>query len=250
MTKCFYVTSCIDVETDIPFTYSKKRSFFSNEERFKQTIYTVNSIKCLCPDAHIFVLDTSKPNQTYEIVLESYSGVQYIPMIDYLNETEYKTITEGTHKTIGELTLIQNFIKNFKFELQEYDYLFKMSGRYFLDHTFDPKVFKRKKIYFKSPLRFEWKDSWNYSMVDQRDKQGDNFLYQYCSVFYGYHASYLDYFENLYSDMMNIISDPDNQHYDIETLMYFLTRKSKKSIIENDVLVNGWDGSFGNFFRY
>ena len=99
-------------------------------------------------------------------------------------------------------------------------------------------------------MRFEWKDSWNYSMVDQRDNQGDNLLYQYCSIFYGYHSSYLEYFENLYSDMMNIISDPGNQHYDIETLMYFLTRKSKKSIIENDVLVNGWDGSFGNFFRY
>lgn len=250
MKKCFYVTSCIDVETDIPFTYAKQRSFFSNEERFRQTLVTVNSIKCLCPDAHVFVIDTSKPNQTYEKIIESYTDVQYIPMIEYLNETEYKVITEGTHKTVGELTLIQNFLKNFKFELAEYDYLFKLSGRYYLDDTFDSKKFKSKKIYFKTPLRFEWKESWNYAMVDRREEQGDNLLYQYCSVFYGYHSSYLDYFENLYSEILKIIDDPNNQHYDIETLMYFLTRKDKKIIIEDNILVNGWDGSFGTFFRY
>ena len=250
MSKCFYVTSCIDVESETPFTYSSQRSFFSNEERFRQTIFTVNSIKCLCPDAYVYVVDTSKPNETYEKILESYVGVQYIPMIEYLNETEYKTITEGNHKSIGEITLLQSFIKNFKFELQEYDHLFKVSGRYFLDNTFDSKKFKHKKIYFKSPLAFRWKDTWNYSMVDRREEQGNDLLYQYCSVFYGYHSSYLDYFEDLYKNILEIIQDPDKKHYDIETLVYFLTRKDKKSIIEDNILVTGWDGSFGTFFRY
>ena len=250
MKKCFYVTSCIDVENNIPFTYSKQRSFFSNEERFRQTVYTVNSINCLCPDAHIFVLDTSKPNQKYKLILESYPNVQYIQMINYLNETEHKIITEGNHKTVGELVLIQNFIKNFKFELTNYDYLFKLSGRYYLDNTFDSKKFKSKKIYFKTPLMFEWEESWNYEMVDRRKEQENNFLYQYSPVFYGYHSSYLDYFEKLYSNILNIIEDPNAQHYDIETLMYFLTRKDKEFIIEDSILVNGWDGCSGEFFRY
>jgi hypothetical protein len=49
--------------------------------------------------------------------------------------------------------------------------------------------------------------------------------------------------------MSEDLSQPNKQHYDIETLLYFYTRPYTKDIIETNWTVYGWLAPTGQFVR-
>jgi hypothetical protein len=128
-----------------------------------------------------------------------------------------------------------------------------MSGRYFLDSNFKVSLFDENntnKIFFKKPMKFEWNEGWKYEMVDRRVMQGDNYLYQYCSVIFGFGRGYLDQFIDIFQTIAVFTGEPEKMIYDVETLLFYFTREFESNIIETDWVVYGWDGAGGTFLRY
>jgi hypothetical protein len=50
--------------------------------------------------------------------------------------------------------------------------------------------------------------------------------------------------------MTAILALPSMAHYDVETLLHYLTRPFEQNIIETDWKVYGWLGPNGYFTRY
>lgn len=233
------------------FTYSKSRSFFNTEERFRQTIFTVNSIRNCLPHAKIIVLDSSDDYKDNFINFGAFPNVDYIP-IKELSYDVFEAVNTHLNKSYCESLLFNSFYRNMKKELLNYDYIIKVSGRYFLSE-FNDSLFTEEnvdKIFFKKPLRFIWQDHWNYSFVDRRNIQNDNMLYQYCSVLYAFGSQNLEKMIDINEAMVQFADRKEMIGYDIETLAYYFTRPYQDKVIETDWKVAGWDGVSGQFMYY
>ena len=141
MSNLVLITSVMNTP-NIPLSYSNTRSVFSRYERFLQTKKTIESIKNNLPNDKIIIVECSELNQEET---------------DYLNDTcdyilnlwEKKELHDsifGISKSLGEGTMTMealNYIKDL-----EYNYLYKISGRYWLNTNFEigkiqSNVFKR-----------------------------------------------------------------------------------------------------------
>lgn len=253
MKKAFIVTSAIEVDNNYPLTYSKTRSIFSNEERFRHTIYTINCLDHIADDeTTIFLLDTSENYESYQGILGYQKNLIFVPVKEWFPDV-YQLARTHPNKTYCETLMIISFFKRFEKELEAFDFFFKLSGRYFLDSGFDIKMFNESnidKFFFKHPLKFEWHDHWPYQMVDRRAIQGDNKLYQYCSVLFGWGKECHHKMMDIYKVISAFTDHPKTLAYDLETLLYFFTREHEANIVETDWLVYGWEGVSGTFMRY
>jgi hypothetical protein len=253
MKKAILVTSVIDVDNTYPLTYSNVRSIFSNEERLRQTIFTLSSLDRIIDDeTTIFLVDSSKNSAHYKAVLA------YQPNLVFINVAEefpdlFDIIRTHSHKSHCETILQLAFFNRYKDLLKEYDFFFKLSGRYFFDRSFNLTHCTNEntgKLFFKHPLKFEWQDTWPYEMVDRRSTQQDNTLRQYCSVLYGWTSEYHEKMLDIYRVIAEFTNNPNGLAYDLETLLYFFTRPYEKDIVETDWKIYGWEGVSGTYMRY
>ena len=253
MKKAFIVTSAIEVNNDFPLTYSSVRSHFSSEERFRQTIFTITSLDSIRdPYLTIYLVDISDNWEVYAGILGHHKNLKFISV-----KQNYPWILEKvrthTNKSHCETLIVKTFIEQNLQELKDYDYVFKISGRYFIDGSFTTEHLNQNnldKLFFKYPMKFDWIDSWPYQMVDRRHIQGDNKLYQYSSVLYGGGRNYLEKLLDMNRVICEITGSEKGKFYDIETLLYYFTRDFTKDIIEVPWLVNGWDGVNGRYLKY
>jgi hypothetical protein len=253
MKKAYIVTSAIDVDNSHPLTYSSVRSTFTNEERLRHTIFTIASLDHISDnESYIFLIDTSENSDSYRELFRYQPNLIYISVKDEFPDV-YEITRTHKNKSYCETLLLISFLNKYKKQLEQFDYFFKLSGRYFIDSKFDPSVFNEEninKLFFKKPLAFEWNDSWPYAMVDRRSIQGNNKLHQYCSVLYGWGKEHHHKMVDIYK-VVNVFTDhPNGIYYDLETLLYFFTRQYEANIIETDWLVYGWEGVSGAFMRY
>lgn len=253
MKKAFIVTSAIEINNDFPLTYSKKRSHFDTDERLRQTIVSIATLDLLGDsDTTIYLLDVSTNWQTFEQLFQYQRNLKFISVKEHLPDIHTEATTHP-NKSYCESIIMSNFLRKFKQELKEFDYIFKLSGRYFVDKSFDITICNEDnldKIFYKRPLEFQWRDEWNYHIVDRRQQQGTNTLRQYCSVLFGWGKDHYDHFLDIFTGMASMLKQPSMIHLDIETLGYFLTRPFEKQVIETSWIVYGWDGATGKFWRY
>jgi hypothetical protein len=253
MKKAFIVTSSIDASNQYPLTYSNTRSFFSAEQRLDQTISTIHSIQTVSDiDIDIFVIDTSPDYKNYSQAFSNIKNTKYIS-IENISPELHGVVTSHPNKSFCEINLLLSFFKKFHQELVVYDYFFKMSGRYLIDQNFKTEEFTSEhtdKIFFKKPWEWDWKDHWNYQMVDRRSEQGDNTLKQYSTVLYGWGSKRFQDVLSLLTKSKDILSLPSMQHYDIETLSYFYSRGLSQYIVETDWIISGRLGHNGSLVRY
>ena len=253
MKKAFIVTSIIDVDNVHPLTYSNTRSIFSDVERFRHTTVTIASLDLASnQDTTIFLVDASENYQQYKDVFRYQENLKFISVKEEFPDV-YNIIRTHPNKSYCESLILVNFFTKYKTELENYDYFFKMSGRYFIDHHFNTALFNEEntdKIFFKKPMKFNWSDTWKYTMVDRRSIQGDDYLYQYSSVLYGFGKIFLDRFLDIYRVIAVFTGQSNTMMYDVETLLYYFTRSYESNIIETDWIVYGWDGTNATFLRY
>ena len=253
MKKAFIVTSTIDVDNDNPLTYSNIRSIFSNDQRLQQTVFTVASLDLIGDsDTTIFLVDPSDNPDRYKNLFKYQKNLFYVSIKNEFPEI-FNLCRTHPNKSFCESLILINFIEKYKNILEYHDYIFKLSGRYFTDSSFDITIFNqdnRSKLFFKRPLEFEWNNEWPFHMVDQRERQGNNKLYQYSSVLYGYSKEYLDRMLDIYRVISVFTNHPDGIKYDVETLLYFFTNQYRQDVIETDWKVYGWQGVDGTFLRY
>jgi len=251
MKTAFIITSCIEVKNEHPLTYSKTRSYFSSEERLRQTITTIASIDSLVKkDATIYIVDASEHWENYANYFWYQPNLKFISIKNEFPEI-FNTVTSHPNKSYCECLLLEAFMSKYREELVSHNHVVKISGRYFLDSNFDIEIFKKNnnKIVFKHPIKNEWQDWWGYNMVDLRQQQNNNILYQYCSVLFGFSSLQFDYMLGTIKKIKDTLVDPVNYHYDLETLSYFFTRDSQ-DIIHANWIVYGFHGPDGRFVRY
>lgn len=253
MKKLFIVTSAINISNEYPLTYSPIRSMFSAEQRLQQTIGTINSITLATKqeDTDIWLVDASDNYQDYLYFFTAYPNVHFVAVKEHFPEIHQQTITHP-NKSYCESLILSNVLLKYYQSIAFYDYVFKLSGRYFVDHTFDLSTLESTpdKIFVKHPMVHEWQDSWIQDLVDLRQEQGNNLLYQYSSVLFAWGKKYQLYFRDHFTAIAAMINQPTMTQYSLETLNYYFTRSYHADIIETDWCVTGWDGSNGNFLRY
>jgi len=253
MKKAFIITSSIETSNDHPLTYSKSRSHFSNEDRLRQTVATVASIdQASDDDTTIYLVDSSNNWQAYKNTFSYQKNLKYISVEDEFPEI-INDVRTHPQKSRCECLILSSFMSKYKEELSQYDFMFKMSGRYLLDRSFDISLFNeenKNKIFYKKPLEWEWSDTWGYGMVDLRNTQGDNKLRQYSSVIVGWSKPYFEKYTNMFTTVAAMLSRPGMYHYDVETLSYYFSRPYAEDIIETNWVVYGWLGINGQFVRY
>jgi hypothetical protein len=253
MKTAFVITSAINVSNDHPLTYSNVRSYFDPQERLRQTIFTVNSIRQATDPAEttIWIVDASKNLDDYINYFNFYPNVRFVSFANDFPEYVDDVLTHP-NKSHCECTILSHFFKKYEANFADQEAIFKLSGRYFLDNTFQMSLVENNpdKIYYKRYLEFDWQDSWGYEKVDLRKEQGNLKLRQYCTVFFGWSKKYHHFFVDLFTSVSRMLDEPKMYHYDIETLYYFLTRQHSDDIIETDWMISGWDGTSGRFVRY
>lgn len=246
MNLVYLITSSIEATTS-PLTYSKIRSIFDSSERLRQTGITLASVSRFCDqNSKIFLLDTSLNWPLYQDHFSYLPNLQFVSVKNEFSEI-YEEVVNHQNKSRCESLITKHFLIKYRDQIETFDSVVKISGRYFIDSTFDPKVLNKDKLIFKQPLKFDWQDWWNYDMVKLK---GYNQLYQYPSCIFGWGTNHFDNVLNLYTIISNLLALPDMQHYDIETLLYFFTRPFKEDIIETDWMISGWLGTSGQFVRY
>lgn len=252
MKKAILITSVIEIDNNYPLTYSKVRSLFDTEERLRHTVFTVASLDHIADeDTTIFLVDASA-SRNYANLFGYQKNLVYIDASKEFPDV-VNLIRTHPHKSHCETLLQLSFFNKYREQLSEFDFFFKVSGRYFLDSSFNLSLCveeNKDKFFFKRPLEFEWSDGWGYEMLDRRSIQGNNKLRQYCSVVYGWGKSNHDRMLDIYRVIAEFTDNPKGLKYDLETLLYFFTREFEKDVIETDWLVYGWTGVDGTFLRY
>jgi hypothetical protein len=129
----FIISSVIHF-TDAPLSYSGVRSKFSPEEREKQTITTVQSIKNKLPNSKIILIEAGLKKDLSKELLQLTDQYIYIG-----NKFPVNYFSKGKNKSLGEASALYYGSKELKFT--NTDYYFKISGRYFLSDKFSVSVF-------------------------------------------------------------------------------------------------------------
>lgn len=141
MNNLILITSVINTP-NLPLSYTNTRSVFSRQERFKQTQKTIQSIKEKLPNDKIFIVECSDLTSEEQTFLNK--NCDYI--LNLWEKIELHNFIFGISKSLGEgILTIQalKYIKNI-----EYGYLYKISGRYWLNEHFkldkiDHNVYKK-----------------------------------------------------------------------------------------------------------
>lgn len=232
------------------FTYSKSRSHFPADERLRQTTFTINSLRNVFRDAKIAIVDSSDDFEKYFYHFRYFENVEYVPLKE-LDSKAFEIVNTHEHKSVCEAVLLNTYYNHYKKEILSYDYHIHACGRYFY-WNLDQSIFNeenKNKMFFKPPVKFTWSDDWQYHHVDLRNEEG-NVLNQFCTVLYAFGTSHLQKFIDINEIVIHILNQRNMSHYDIEILLYYLTRQYKDDIITTNWMVSGWDGVSGRFMYY
>jgi hypothetical protein len=128
--------------------YTEKRSIYSVNERFLQTINTIESIRKYIPNSYIILIDNSQLDDNMIIKLKEKTD----HFINVTNNTELNYYTDvNEYKALGEISqqlFVYNiFLKNL--DISKINYFFKISGRYFLNENFNYSIFDNQNNIFK-----------------------------------------------------------------------------------------------------
>jgi hypothetical protein len=167
MQSLFLVTSAIHT----------KYGVYSNEDRFNQTIKTLESIKTRAPSSKIILIESSVESPLTKKEKNILNGL--VTRIDsYSSDAQVKRIYEqggSNHdvvKNLTELLIIGQTLKKMVYSeqdlLKDVDQIFKLSGRYELDDKFDLNNFSNpNKYYFAKRTRSQFHPNLTGGLTEQ-----------------------------------------------------------------------------------
>ena len=144
-TDLFIITSVINTG-NIPWSYSSVRSVFSIEERFKQTLHTIQSIRDKMPSSAILLVECSELSAEMETILKS--KVDYYLQC-YTMEHVRKACIDNGLKGYGEAMKTREAVTYIKQHRIPFQRLFKISGRYYLNSSFSEDKYAMNDYSFK-----------------------------------------------------------------------------------------------------
>ena len=134
MKECVLITSIIHT-TNSSLNYSNTRSIYSHQQRFEQTLETIESIRKYMPDVDIMVIESSPVSDYMSKISEK---------VDHFMNLEFNEIVNnGKEKGKGEAILLINALSFLK---DKYDAVYKISGRYVLQPSFDREKWRNMEM--------------------------------------------------------------------------------------------------------
>lgn len=139
----FLIISVIDAR-ESPLSYSKTRSIYTKEQRLIQTEKTILSIKKYVPDSKIFLFEAGQSdyenNFSKQVDKYFYVGDKYL----------IRNMVNSKFKGIGEISIILKALKLLKENklLNNFELVFKISGRYTINSNFNRKNWISNKFNF------------------------------------------------------------------------------------------------------
>jgi tetratricopeptide (TPR) repeat protein len=191
-----FITSKIIV-SDNKFSYVKKRSYYTKQERFQQTIRTIESIRNAIPDAYIVLLDNS-----------------------IFNNLEYKLLDELTDTFIN---ITDNYTLNFFTDIFEYKAFGEISQQLAFLNLFLKEDYLSIKNFFKITGRYELNSDFNYHQYDnnlnifKKDTNIDSKNY-YFTCFYKLDKSILKQVQTIFETFIQNKEKYMNNYSDLEVI--------------------------------
>ena len=148
MSDIVLITSVIHTGT-MPWSYAKDRSVFSPEDRFRQTLETIESIRKFLPDAKILFIECSLLRQDEIQLLQS--RVDFFINV-YEDEGIRNACLYTKSKGVGEAMKTRFAIDYIVNKGIGFRRLFKLSGRYSLNSKFEEENFVLEKFTFKKRI--------------------------------------------------------------------------------------------------
>jgi hypothetical protein len=253
MKNCYLITSIIEVDNANELKKGQIRSVLTTEERYSDTVKTINSIVEREPNAKIFLLEASKPY--YSELAIKYSNLEYIHLESTSPDTA-NTVRTTKSKSYGESIMILDFLKSHKTVILEYDHLIKLAGRYYIvndylkdlsDKTVDKFIFKHPIYWNKLDLGYLPEYFLPHNMYE------DNKLGGYYTVAYTVGKKQLDRYELIMFTCASLTQEHSKYFFvDVEYLLYriFNLLDLRNHVVEVDWAVEGRGGQNGKYFRY
>lgn len=135
------ITSVIEI-TNNPFDYTSVRSVYTPEDRFNQTIQTINSLNKIENKTTLFI-ETSNISEEKENRIKSLVDFY----VNFNEDQKIKKVIDGFIKGKAEATQIFEGLN--LVNLEDYDSIIKISGRYYLNDEFDAEFFSKNISIFK-----------------------------------------------------------------------------------------------------
>ncbi len=209
------VINCPDKE----LTYYGKRSVFTTKTRYKQTLKTVESIRKYIPNVDIFFTECSDMMNYGDYEDDIRKKVDYY--FNFYNDEVVKRAVYSGSKGWGETELLLASLEKINQLKMNYKYLFKISGRYYLNDEFNYENFNNNLHNFTL-----W----------------DNSNCSFCTLFYKILYNEKEYFESILMDSLEGVKEGIS----IELCFY------KKFIINRSIVekmnVSGYLSTEGYFF--
>lgn len=172
------------------------RSAYDSEERFKQTVKQLKSIKSKIPNAQIFLLECSE--LSFQEMSE-FSKLADKVILFCRDDTISYQAHKNTNKNNTEMYLLLKIIEIMKNHNEYPTHIAKMSGRYCVNDNFDEKLFFSD----KSTFRVIPKTWANMSAIE--------------SIFYSVPKEYIEKFTTIIQETIYLI---DNYGIDVEHGIY------------------------------
>lgn len=154
-------------------SYYHTRSVFSVEDRYEQTLKSIDSIKDKIPNIEILFCECSDLSKYRNLEDNIKKNVDY-----YFNFFENKFIKNNVNsklKGYGEASILLKGISELLKMKKNYKNIFKLSGRYYLNNNFDYNSFNNNKNIFTN-----WDDTYT----------------SYCTIFYKINGNDIIFFKN------------------------------------------------------
>jgi mannosyltransferase OCH1-like enzyme len=198
------ITSIINT-VDNPLSYHDTRSVFNEEDRFNQTLKSIDTIRKYIQNADILFCECSDLSEHFENYIKN--NVDYYYNF-FKNETICKYV-QSEYKGLGERALLLAALDQ-NVSYHEYKNIFKLSGRYFLNDQFDYTLFDSDKNIFT---------------------QWDNSTCSYCTIFYKINSKYMDYYRIVLEKSLDDLSNGNS----IEVCMYKFFKENIQNIYKLNV---------------
>lgn len=193
------ITSVINT-INKPLSYTNTRSVFTVEQRFNQTITSIESVRKKIKNSYIVLVEGSQIDEKYETILKKNVDHYY----NVSDNIEIKNNIDSPSKLRGEVSLIFSYLSSNFFDKSLFKTISKLSGRYYIADIF----------------------------IDMEEYMKHNdILYYSCNdiamstVFYSLNINHFDdYYNSLYHIYKNL-NFYENQS--IENVLYSLWLKNK-----------------------
>jgi hypothetical protein len=145
---CFLITSVINTNNSIGWGYTPNRSTYSPDERFKDTLKTINTIREKVPNSIIMFLEGKSLDQEKENQLIALTDIY----MNFKDDTWVLEAIDSPKKGLGEVRKLIRGVEQLKLrdDIKNIRRIFKISGRYWLNSLFNLDSYSLDYMTFKN----------------------------------------------------------------------------------------------------